>query len=276
MKTIWTLLTILFLLTPAWAQSSRDSLSLKNINPFSGILQNTGNAFWGWNGLFQISALGLSPLLVQSGADRETHNYFVNHQAFEPYTIPAVWGTYALPIALTGGLYTYGRTQNTQREVAAACAVSQATLIAFLYQSILKSVTGRPGPEDRAMSQDEVEQFRFGFMEGGIHYGWPSGHMITTTSILVSLQTIYPENKTLLWSGYAYIGYVFGSVLMHEKAHMHFLSEAVAGTLMGYAIGRGVGGGFANRTGATEPKSSNLAFIPQIGEANGLTISMSF
>lgn len=275
MKYLWIFCISLFCLSPLWAQGARDSLALRNINPFTGVLHNSAQAFWGWNGLLQISALGFTPVLVQSGADREVHNYFVNHQALHPYTIPAVWGTYLLPAALTGGLYSYGRTQSSQREVAAACAVAQATGISFLYQSLLKSVTGRPGPQPREMSQAEVEEFPFGFMEGGVHYGWPSGHMMTTSSILMSLQMIYPEKQALRWGSYAYMGYVFGSVLVHEQAHMHFLSEAVAGTLMGIAIGRAVGAGFAARSGKPTPEPK-YTLVPRVGAANGLGILVHF
>lgn len=275
MKYLWIIYITFFCTSVIWAQEGRDSVSLRKVNPFTGIIQNTGNAFWGWNGVLQLSAIGLAPILVQSGADREVHNYFVNHQTLEPLTIPAVWGTYVLPLALTGGFYTYGRLQNTQREVAAACAVAQAAGLSFLYQSILKSVTGRPGPEERSMSQEEVENFQFGFMEGGVHYGWPSGHMMTTSAMLFSLQAIYPDNQGLRWGSYGYIAYVFGSVLMHEGAHMHYLSDAVSGTLMGIAIGRAVGQGFAKRSGQGTPHS-NYAVIPQIGETKGLTVQVVF
>jgi len=275
MKTICIFCITLLGFSTLWAQGPRDSLSLRNIHPFTGVLQNTAHAFWGWNGLLQLSALGLTPVLVQSGADREVHNYFVNHQALHPFTIPAVWGTYLMPAALTGGLYTYGRMQNAPREVAAACAVVQATGVSFVYQTLLKSVTGRPSPQPRAMSQAEVEEFPFGFLEGGIHYGWPSGHMMTTTSILMSLQMIYPESQSLRWGSTAYLGYVFGSVLLHEQAHMHYLYEAVAGTLMGLAIGRAVGGGFAAHSGKPA-QQAKYSLLPQIGAANGLTIQARF
>ncbi|MEN9353590.1 MAG: hypothetical protein RL318_915 [Fibrobacterota bacterium] len=268
------LLALFLCATSVFSQDTTD-LSLRNLNPFTGIVSNATNAFTGWNAALQLGAIAITPILVNSGADRVTHNWLVQNQTLEPATIPAVWGTYLLPATLTGGLYAYGRMKDSPRAVAAACAVSQATAMSFAYQSILKSVTGRPGPKARAMSQDEVAEFPFGFMEGGIHYGWPSGHMMTTTSILVSLQTIYPESRTLKWGGAAWVTYVFGSVLMHEQSHMHHLSDAVAGTLMGYAIGRSVGAGFSQRIGIHE-QTSNVRIDPVIGTASGAVVKVTF
>lgn len=258
------------------AQSAEQDLSLRSLNPITGMGSNVADAFWGWNGALQLAAIAATPLIVQSGADRAPHNWFVDHQTLEPATIPAVWGTYLMPVALTGGLYAYGRMHDSPRTVAAACAVVQATATSFAYQTLLKSVTGRAGPRPEKMSQDDVAHFPFGFMEGGVHYGWPSGHMITTTSVLVSLQEIYPENRSLRWGGYAYLGYVFGSVLMHEKSHMHYLSDAVAGTLMGYAIGRAVGKGFARKVGGSPPSTSPVQVDPVLGEASGAVVRVNF
>jgi|GEM_PF-3126201 len=254
------------------AQEVKLDLSLRSINPFTGITSNTANAFWGVNGVLQLAALGITPLLVQSGADRETHNYLVNHQSFTPYSTPALAGAVLIPVALGGGLYTYGRMQNSSHEVAAGCAVAQATLLAFSYQTLLKSVTGRAGPRPREMTQDEVADFPFGFMRGGVFWGWPSGHMLTTTAIITSMQTMYPSNRGVQWGGYAYLTYAFASVLVHGKSSMHYLSDAVAGTLMGIAIGRSVGNGFNQKVNP----ATQTQVQPLLGKASGVQIQIPF
>ena len=264
-------LLVAILATRLMGQETSPSLRFADLNPLTGIGSNATSAFTGWNGALQLTAIAVTPVLVLGGADRSVHNWFAEHQTLEPASLPAVWGAYVLPIALTGGLYTVGQLDQSHRHVAAACAVAQATGFAFVEQTLLKSLTGRPHPLAGPMDQEQVERFRFGFMEGGIHWGWPSGHMLTTAAIVETLRRSYPGNEYVRWGGYAYLGYSFGSALIHENAHMHHFSDAVAGTLMGLAIGRAVGSGFASPAGRDAP-SQRTHLEPLLGERTGVKL----
>jgi hypothetical protein len=59
----------------------------------------------------------------------------------------------------------------------------QAAGLAFLYNNILKAVTGRLPPETgHGDPETQARTFQFGFLEGGLFNGWPSGHMMTNSS----------------------------------------------------------------------------------------------
>ena len=99
-------------------------------------------------------------------------------------------------------------------------------------------------------------------MRGGIHYGWPSGHMMTTTAIVSSLLPLYPDSWELRLGGGAFLAYMAGSVAMHESSSMHWFSDMAAGTLMGFAIGNGVGRGFAKHVGIDPQVADELSLSP--------------
>ncbi len=223
-----------------------EGVSLARANPTTGIVQNTLNAFAGFNLALHATGIAATPVLVFSGADTKAHNAFARRATLEPYSVVGVYLGYGLPLLVGGGLATVGFASDSQREIVAASAAIQATALALGYQSVLKAFTGRPAPPSGVQSSNAAsEEFRFGFLRGGIHYGWPSGHMMTTTAIFASLVEVYPDSLALQLGGGTVLAGMFGSVAIHEGSSMHWLSDMVAGTLMGYAIGRGVGAGFA-------------------------------
>jgi len=65
--------------------------------------------------------------------------------------------------------------------------------------------------------------------------------------------TVSRPRPAVYAAGGLYLGFLFLSVVAHEKASMHWFSDAVAGTLMGFAVGTAVGRGFrALRQGGDE------------------------
>jgi len=256
------------------AQDTLADLSLSKINPFTGIPANAGNAFLGSNLILQAVAVGVAPLVVQSGWDREVHNSIARHAEWAPYGLPAVGAATLLPVGVSGGLYLYGRTHDAPREVYAGCAVAQSALLAFLEQSVLKAATGRPGPKPREMTQAEVETFRFGFLRGGVFWGWPSGHMLNTTAVLTTLPALYPDNAWVRWGCWTGVATTFASVMVVNRSSMHFLSDATSGTLMGLAIGSSVGAGFAR--GLRLSEANRVQIEPLLGRETGALARWTF
>lgn len=258
------------------ADDDVNKASLRNTNPLTNIGANTATGFTGWNAALHLSAIALTPAIVQTGADTDAHNYFARHQSLETYTLPGVIAGYALPVVAGGSLLAYGLNQDSEREVAAASSVVQATAIALTYQSLLKAFTGRPAPAPEVYEDDSASQtFRFGFMRGGIHYGWPSGHMMTTTAIVGSLLPLYPDSWELRLGSVAFLTYMAGSVAIHESSSMHWISDMAAGTLMGFAIGNGVGEGFARHVGIGSESDGTVSVMPLICPEGGLGLSVS-
>lgn len=257
----------------AEASESDEHVSLAESHFLTGILENTANGFTGANLLLHSIGISLAPAIILSGADTSAHNFLARHQRPEPASVFGVYAGYALPIVAGGGLMAAAFIGDSKRELDAANAVLQSTLITLTYQSTLKAFTGRPAPPAGTLdSNADAKHFRFGVLRGGIHYGWPSGHMMTTTAIYTSLLQIYPDNWWVAIGGGTTVAAVCASVALHESGSMHWTSDMVAGTLMGVAIGRGVGAGFARRR-KTDSAIANLTVSPIASpEVRGLSI----
>jgi membrane-associated phospholipid phosphatase len=262
----------------ARAADDDSQISLLRTNPFSDILENTAHAFTGWNLALQLVGVASAPIIITSGADTDVHNFMVEHHRLGVASAPAVYGGYLAPFLIGGSLMTWGITKHSQRELAASAAVLQAGLLMLVYQSVLKSVTGRPHPEPVRYDDDSASRtFRFGFMRGGVHYGWPSGHLMISTSMFASLLRVYPDSLWLKLSGSALLGYVAYAVVTHESNSMHWVSDMVSGTLMGLAIGNAVGAGFAKRVGPDSAKAPNFALTPMLtSQTRGVSLWFRF
>jgi hypothetical protein len=255
---------------------SQEQASLLRLNPFTGIVDNALGSFCGWNLALQLAGVASAPILIASGADTGLHNFVAEHERLGVASAPAVYGGYLVPFLLGGSLMTWGLTKHSPRALAASSAVLQAGLVVLVYQSVLKTVTGRPHPEAVHYTDDSASRtFRFGFLRGGVHYGWPSGHMMVSASLFASLVRVYPESLWLKLGGSALLAYFFYGVASHESSTMHWLSDMVSGTLMGLAIGNAVGAGFARRVGVQD--RDRLTISPMLaGQARGVAFAFRF
>lgn len=230
-----------------------------SLAPWSGLGQNALAVFSGSNALLHLSALGGTVLIIGSGLDTQVHNFFVRNTFFENPSHLAVSLGSPFPALLGGGFLASGLIGGSSRLTSAGGAILQASLLAFSYTTILKALTGRPGPEHGILNDDQASQtFRFGFLRGGVFHGWPSGHMMANTAAVMSLLSFY-KNTWLDIAGGAYLAYMFMSVISHGGSTMHWFSEAMAGTLMGYAIGTTVGRDFRRRWENTTKKATGLS-----------------
>jgi membrane-associated phospholipid phosphatase len=110
-------------------------------------------------------------------------------------------------------------------------------------------------------------------MRKGIFDGWPSGHATTAVSIAASLSEIYPESREshVVWYGVA--AYVAFGV----STNIHWLSDSVAGALVGYSIGKTVGKSYYRRmkqSNLDKPVTSVYPFI--VPDYVGLTWQRQF
>jgi hypothetical protein len=248
-------------------------------SPFTNLCSHAVQSFIGTNILFHASTLLSTYCLVQSNIDYQVHKYFSEHPEYNPSTTPAVWIGYTMPLILGGGLYLYGSSSDENEILTAGCAVLQASLISQAYVSVLKAITGRPNPNptEYADMHEASKVFRFGFLRGGLHYGWPSGHLAVNTAVATSLMYYYPNEIAVKILGGVYLTYLFYGVSAHEGATMHWFSDVVAGTLLGYAIGSTVGREFRQLYERSDVKDGVLSCTPIVTpEMLGLNISISF
>ncbi|HNY31695.1 MAG TPA: phosphatase PAP2 family protein [Fibrobacteria bacterium] len=255
-------------------------------NPKPGVFDHLGSnlagSFSGQNLALHAGALASTYGIVQAGWDYDVHHYFNENPSAGTLGSPSAAAGALAPVLTAGSLWVYGKSTEQPEVVVAGNAVAQAVGITFTYHELLKAVTGRPAPQGVPESEmeDHSKTFRFGFLRGGLFWGWPSGHLSTNTAAVVSLSSFYPDNKPISVAKYTWMGYMFYGVVSHNGGSMHWFSDALAGTLMGYAIGRTVGSSFHDQlhpvsSSAPSGLSDRIHFYPvAIAEAPGLGMSV--
>ena len=121
--------------------------------------------------------------------------------------------------------------------------------------------------------------FRFGFLRGGLHYGFPSGHLAVNTAAVTSLMAFYPGSAALKILGGVYLAYLVFGVSAHEGATMHWFSDVVAGTLMGLAIGSTVGRTYRQLydDSVNNTDEGGIKFTPTLSpRCAGISLSVTF
>jgi membrane-associated phospholipid phosphatase len=125
----------------------------------------------------------------------------------------------------------------------AGWAIGQAELIASLLSAAYKAVTGRVHPA-RDVGVDISHVFRFGFLRGGIFWGWPSSHTAVAFAMAVTVFTMFPKQR---WLGYVAIGYAL-YIGVGVSMTIHWFSDFLAGAILGAVIGMVVGRSFSGCT----------------------------
>jgi membrane-associated phospholipid phosphatase len=222
-------------------------MNTPGISPFTNLGDNTVNSLSGGN-LYVLPVVAAATyVLLTTDTDFYVHEYFSrNIASYETYTSAALLGGYIAPLAVGGGMYLWGKINGDSKTSAAGSCALQAITVAQLTVTVLKAVTGRPGPDPTKYPdmREASHIFQFGFLRGGLHYGWPSGHLATNTAWIVALMTFYNRSLPVHIGGAAAIAYLIFGVSAHEGATMHWFSDVIAGTVIGCAIGSTVGRSF--------------------------------
>ncbi len=234
--------------------------------PWTGLGRNAAHAFSGSNALLHISAVAGTFLVVESGLDTRVHNLFVRNTFFDKASHFGVREGAIFPVVLGGSLLGSGLIGGSSRLASAGSAVLEASLLAICTSTALKALTGRRGPEPEVYFDNRASKtFRLGFLRGGVYHGWPSGHMLANTAAVTSLLAYYEDSTWLKIAGGTYLGYLFLSVISHGKSSMHWFSDTVAGTLMGYALGTTVGRDFRERRQSKETRPGRPSVAVSLG-----------
>jgi len=187
---------------------------------------------------WHLLAMGLTVILVASGFDgwvaATARGTEIQTLAFSAGRI-GFWMPIAAPLTMLalGGLRRDGRLRTT------AWRVAESEVLALGICAAYKAFTGRPGPasvHDGAF--DVVSRvFRFGFMRGGVFWGWPSAHVMTAFAGAVALALLYRGNRGVAWATAAYAAFMAAGV----SITFHWFSDVVAGAIIGSVIGVVVG-----------------------------------
>jgi membrane-associated phospholipid phosphatase len=220
---------------------------------FFRLPRNVIAIFSGRNLLWHGVAIVLTMVILRSGLDWSY--YLATREAgFLVFARPAIiLGTF-LPVLATLVLLAVGEIVKNRRIVNTAWALGQAALLGYLISCFYKAFTGRIPPPfsggfrsvvaDASTLTDSSHGFQFGFLRGGVFWGWPSSHTTVAFAMAVCLVALHPRNKPLAFFALLYAFYVGLSV----SVTIHWLSEFVAGAIIGSVIGRVVGVNFRTRS----------------------------
>jgi len=200
--------------------------------------RNLIGCFKGRRIIWHIIAILLTFILVTSGFD---WRYFLatRNPALRSWMFSAVGLGALLPLALPLFLLTVGFIIENARTILAGWAVGQAALLGSLVSSAYKAVTGRAHPS-HSVGTDLSHVFHFGFLRGGVFWGWPSSHTTIAFAMAVTVFTLCPKQR---WLGFVAILYAF-YVGMGVSMTIHWFSDFVAGAIIGSVIGAAVGKGY--------------------------------
>jgi membrane-associated phospholipid phosphatase len=213
-----------------------DVLRMKQF--FVTVPRNLIGCFQGRRIVWHVIAILLTFILVTSGFD---WGYFLatRNPALRSWMWPAVGIGGLLPLALPLILFVVGFIIQSARTILAGWAVGQAALLGSLVSSAYKAVTGRVHPA-HVVGDDISHVFHFGFLRGGIFWGWPSSHATIAFAMAVTVFTLCPKQR---WLGFAALLYAF-YVGIGVSLTIHWFSDFAAGAIIGSVIGAVVGKGF--------------------------------
>lgn len=247
----------------------------------SGLDENFQNSYNKNNLLYLGAGIGLTVICVMSNLDAKMLEATskMNRHTTEQIGFPGIIGGYIFPVSIPAGLYLLGNDEKTKY---ASYSAGQAVIISGISNAMLKAITGRIGPNPD--SKDKIKDsrdFKFGFLRRGIHYGWPSGHMMTNTAMVVAINCIYEDNKLVQFAGLTWLAYLTTSVLIDEGGDVHWLSDIITGSLVGYAIGKTTGNYFKNKlncntTTVNKYSKNKLEIVPSINPKHFITLSYIF
>lgn len=249
-----------------------------DLNLFGNFGNNILDSFKGKNIYFHLAGIAATCLLVTGDVDYHVEKFFNEHEEYGQHATPILVTGTILPFAVGGILFMYAKGDNNNETLGASFAVLQASLIEFLYNSTLKAITGRPNPhwQDNSDMNSLSKTFRFGFLRGGLFWGWPSGHTSTTMAVVSALTNYYPDKTWLKIAGYSWVAYTMFGVSSINRGGMHWFSDAVAGALMAYAVGSTVGKYYRSIYSQNNPKDVNPTAMTSSLLVSPLGINLSF
>ena len=217
--------------------------------------KNIVNSFMGKNKYIHLAAIGLTIIIVISGFDSW---YFASTRSpiLQSYIFPATFVGGVLPILIPLTLLIIGKIKRNKNLLHTAYAIAQAAIMGLLISSTYEAFTGRAHPNihrsgifnnlpiDPNISIDTLsKEFHFGFLKGGVFWGWPSSHTTVAFAIALTIWVLYQKNTFIKYLAILIAAYIGIGV----STNIHWFSDFVAGTLIGSVIGIQVGKSFLER-----------------------------
>jgi len=183
---------------------------------------------------WQVLAIVLTFVLASTGFDWKYFELF-GHGIYLSILFPAAILGFFVPVFLPIVLLILGRTKSKATEVGYATA--QAAILGWLLSSFYKALTGRSHPI-LFSTQDISKAFKFGFLRGGIFWGWPSSHTTVAFAVGVALFYLFPKNKFIQFFSLAYAIYIGIGVSVSIHWFSDFLAGAIIGSIVGISVAK--------------------------------------
>lgn len=255
---------------------SRADVPAQKLSPFDHLGHNMLFSVVGWPLGFHMLGGALTYRLSMEDTDLMVARFAARHNnlAFNLVFGPGMALGTACPFLIPGYMYFF--SDNKALNNTGAVAV-QATAVAFLYNNILKAISGRAHPDAENNSGELSRDFRWGFFRRGVFYGWPSGHSMTNASLAMSIASYNRDNPWIVAGCGLYAGFIATSMVLGGKGEAHWLSDAVAGTLMGASIGWYIGNTFYREKAGKKQGMPRVAVAPMlVDDAKGAVVSVLF
>jgi membrane-associated phospholipid phosphatase len=207
--------------------------------------EQVGNSLatiYGWPGLlFHVAAIAVTPPLVYTLDEPAQQSLRPEGRVAHPFSRATYALGFGMPVVVPFGVYFVGLAGHEAELASAGAAAIQACLFDFIAVTTLKWITGRAGPDvtnnSRAFRFNPLA-FDANPLDPGGDPRWPSGHTSTNFALVSALFGFYPDHAWIAAIGYPVaLSIGFGMV----QGHYHWLSDVVAGALMGHVIGWSVG-----------------------------------
>lgn len=227
------------------------------------------------------AALAATPPLVL-WADRPVQDYFQRHDPLtDAFGIAGLWVGGTMPLVLPAGLYAGGLLADQAELATAGAAALQAGALQLIVVHALKWLTDRAGPFpdgdpskrrwNSEFVRDSDDPAAFNFNPFDLTWGlrYPSGHTASNVAMVAALSAFYPDESWIPALGYPFAAAIGIGMI---EGDYHWLSDIVAGALIGHALGWAVGSHFRSAfdeqsrpAGATHESSPHLSMTPSIG-----------
>jgi len=215
---------------------------------FFEFFKNLLRIFSGYNLMAHALAIALTFLIVTSGLDwlyLKTAPEFLSRE----YFFPAIFMGSLFPLLVPLLLLVGGKIVKSFETVNLAFAMGQAAIFGSIISSLYKTFTGRIPPqviraaENILPTIDTSHGFQFGFLRGGVFWGWPSSHTTIAFAMTVAFAVLLARKSKWAYLSILYALYVGIAI----SFTIHWLSEFIAGAIIGAVIGLVVAKSFSKR-----------------------------
>ena len=248
------------------------------VHPWQGLGDGIVGSYTWPTVTWHAAAVVTTPALVLI-ADRPVQQVFQQDnpfgQTFARVTLGIGWVT---PVVIPLGMYVGGLATDVPKLATAGAAALQAAAVQAVIVTALKWLTDRAGPFpdgdpargrwSRGLLHDSNDPKAFNFnpfdIAGGLR--WPSGHTASNVALAAALAGFYADEPWVAIVGYP-LALAIGIGMI--EGDYHWLSDIVAGALMGQAIGWTIGRQFRARyEEALQGKaaSSDLQLAPLLSQ----------